>query len=105
MTEATNEDHFELRKIYKSETGLTAFDKETVLIYVNWLEKRILKKSDAPTVKELFYCCIDEGRDCNREGWTQCEICKTVSTCLECGKPAGEFKIHCDDCEKVRKLK
>lgn len=44
----TNEDHFKLRKEYNLSTGLKAFDKETVITYVNWLEKKILKKRGLP---------------------------------------------------------
>ncbi len=41
----SNEEHFNLRKEYNKETGFTAFGADSIVTYVNWLEKRIVKNN------------------------------------------------------------
>jgi hypothetical protein len=44
MRKPTNKDHFDLREVYEKETGVKAFEKETYIAYINWLEKRLVKR-------------------------------------------------------------
>lgn len=50
----SNEDHFKLRDDYRSETGRTAFckkyTKHDMVIYANWLEKRLVKNLITPDI-------------------------------------------------------